>query len=126
MSEESEGLTLLRYVDERFKHLEQLFTLSQDNAKRAVDKAEVAQAAHNVAQNEWRQTLTDFRQNVPSRNEYDRLSAEVAAYKLEITTSLTRLVASRETSKEGRDDSKSWIAIAVAVLAVVVAYFKHG
>ncbi len=122
----SDGPTILEYVNERFKHLEQLFTLGQESAKRAVDKAEIAQTAHNVAQNEWRQTLTDFRQNVPSRQEFERLLNDLNSYKLEVSRILAAMAATKEAGRAGTDDIKTWIAIAIAALAIVVAYFKHG
>lgn len=72
-------------VDIRFKHLEQIVGLGQESAKRAVDKAEAAQAAHNVASNEWRNTLNDFKTSLVGRAEFDKLYQEFASNKLEVS-----------------------------------------
>jgi hypothetical protein len=116
-------------VDDRFKHLEQLLTLGQSNAQRAVDKAEATQTAHNVATNEWRATLNDFKATLVSRSEFERFYTEFSAYRLEQSRQASNLAGAKEgakevqqVSREGREDWKSNVALIVAIAAVIVAY----
>jgi hypothetical protein len=115
-------------VDERFIHTDRLNEIVQESAKRAIDKAESAQHAHNVAANEWRSTLNDFKNTLVSRAEYDRLERDFSAYRLEMSRLLAANEGSKRGAKEFRDDSKSmWalvIAVGSAVIAFVIAFLK--
>jgi hypothetical protein len=117
-------------VDERFKHQEQLTTLGQETAKRAVDKAEAAQSAHNVAANEWRGTLNDFKSTLIGRPEFDKLSADFTAYRLEVARLLSVMAGEKAGTKDTRDDSRStWalvIAVATALLMMAELFMRKG
>jgi hypothetical protein len=111
----------------RFVHTERMFQLSQDSAQRAVDKAESAQAAHNVAANEWRATLNDFKANLINRPEFDRFYAEFSAYRLEQSRQMSITAGAKQEKMENKEDWKSIVAIIISIAAVVIAYItRHG
>jgi len=107
-------------VDERFAHHQQLSQTLQQSAQLAIDKAERAQSAHNVAANEWRGTLNDFKSTLVSRAEFDRLSSDFAAYKLEAARLFSAAAGEKTGSRETKDDSKSMLAIVIAVATAAV------
>ncbi len=119
----------LKGVDDRFSHLEKLFTLAQDNTKRAVDKAEAAQSAHNTASNEWRGTLNDFKSTLVSRGEFEQLRQDFAAYRLEASRLFAAQAGEKSGTKDTKDDSRAWvgtaIAIVTAIVALVTVFVKH-
>lgn len=81
----SSSPTLREYVDLRFNHQDEITKLIKDNSDKATDKAETAQKAVNVASNEWRGTVTDINARTTPRTEFDKLSTDFSAYKLEST-----------------------------------------
>lgn len=105
---------------EKFKHMEQMFVIGQTEAKRAVDKAEAAQNAHNVASNEWRGTLNDFKATLVGRPEFDRFYAEFSAFRLEQSRVASGAAGQKAGQREYREDNKSFIAIVISVAAVAV------
>lgn len=115
-------------VEHRFKHLEQNITTGQETAKRAVDKAESAQSAHNVASNEWRGTLNDFKTTLIGRPEFDKLSADFTAYRLEVARLLSAQAGEKAGTKDVREDSRAmWaLVIAAAVGALEIARMFLG
>lgn len=114
----------------RFEHAAQVNALVQDSAKRAIDKAESSQAAHNIAANEWRGTLNDFKGTLVSKTEFDQLRSDFAAYRLEQSRLNSLSAGAKEGAKETRDDSKSlWamvIAVGSAAVTIALALLKHG
>lgn len=122
-SESEMQQALIKGYDQRFAHLEQVFHTGQETAKRAVDKAEAAQSAHNVAANEWRGTLNDFKSTLVGRPEFDRFYAEFSAFRLETS----RIASISQGEKSGTKDSKeshlALIALAIAILAIIVPFF---
>ncbi len=111
----------LRFVEERFRHHEQLSTQAQENAKRAVDKAEAAQSAHNTAANEWRGTLNDFKATLVSREEFQRLDRDFSAYRLEVSRLIASQTGASSAVRETKDDSSRWIGLVVGVGGVLIA-----
>jgi hypothetical protein len=65
------------------------------SAEKAIEKAEAAQAAHNVSQNEWRQTVNDLTKTVA---ETARHEAETLVSSLRQTTDIARDAAAKETA----------------------------
>ena len=125
----NDGPSMLQYVDERLAHTERLFEITQENAKRAVDKAEAAQHAHNVAANEWRGTLNDFKTTLVGRAEYDQLRNDFAAYRLEAAR-LFAATAGEKAGTKGADESGKWwittvIAVGSAVAVLVDLFLKR-
>ena len=144
MTTEKDGPSMLHYVEQRFagidatqaqtskaieaqfSRLEQLFTLGQDNAKRAVDKAEATQAAHNLAANEWRSTLNDFKSTLVNRSEFDRFYSEFSAYRLEQSRQQSLSAGAKQEKMEAKEDWKSILALVVAVASIVVTFlYRH-
>lgn len=125
---EISGALVAQSLNERFKHVEQLNDLGIESAKRAVDKAEDQQKAINVAQNEWRGTLNDFKSTLISRAEFDRLASDFAAYKLEaarlFSAAAGEKAGNRETQHEARaggQDTRDRMSLAVAVGVGIIA-----
>ena len=116
-------------VDERFKHIEQIVMLGQETAKRAVDKAEAAQGAHNVAANEWRGTLNDFKTTLVSKSEFDKLYTDFQSYRLEVARLFSQQIGEKSGSRENSGDSRAmWamvIAVAAVLMQVIVFAVKH-
>lgn len=106
-------------IDERFKHLEQIVTLGQETSKRAVDKAEAAQSAHNVASNEWRGTLNDFKTTLVNRAEFDKLYSEFAANKLEVS----KIIAAQSGNKEGISSAAGVVIVVVTIIIAALGVF---
>src|ERR1700721_2104400 len=63
------------------------------SSEKAIEKAESAQAAHNVSQNEWRQTVTDLTKTVA---ETARHEAETLVSSLRQTTDIAREATTKE------------------------------
>lgn len=118
---DSVRLTAVKGIDERFKHLEQLFNVNSEATKRAVDKAESAQAAHNVASNEWRGTLNDFKATLVGREEFQRLDRDFSAYRLEVSRIIAAQAGEKSGTKETKDESKFWTQNAIAIIAALIA-----
>jgi hypothetical protein len=116
---------LERNMDARFSHTEQMFELAQDSAKRAVDKAELAQGAHNVASNEWRATLNDFKVTLVGRAEFDRFYAEFSAYRLEQSRQMSLSAGAKQERTESKEDWKSLLALIIAIGAAVAAFLTR-
>jgi hypothetical protein len=108
-------------IDGRFTHADQLNALVQESAKRAVDKAESAQHAHNIASNEWRGTLNDFKNTLVSKAEFEQLRTDFAAYRLEQSRLNSSAAGAKEATKETRDDNKSLWAMVIAVASIAVS-----
>jgi len=104
-------------IDQRFQHTDKMSLVVQDGAMRAIDKAENAQQAHNVASNEWRSTLNDFKNTLISRQEFDRLERDFSAYRLEMSRLFAADAGSKQAVKETKDDSKSLWALVVSIAA---------
>lgn len=115
-------------TNDRFLYVERLTAQAEDNTKLATATAADVQKQHNVAQNEWRATLTDFRQNTPTRPEFDKITSEVTALRLELSTRLSlqqgERAGTKETTQEHRstkEDSRAGMAIVIAAATGVVA-----
>jgi len=110
------GPSLLEYVNQRFADMQ-----------RAADKAQEVQAAHNIAANEWRATLNDFKAGVVNRVEFERLQGEFSAYKLEVARILAATAGEKTGSRDVGDTSKWLITTVIALVALAVAVlWKHG
>jgi len=124
-----------KYVEAKFDHQEEITRLIKEAADAATTKAEQAQHAHNVASNEWRQTVQDFKDATTTRTEFDRLAADFAAYKLEIAQTVAarqlretgRQEGTQENRRESRASAGMIISIAVAaatIAALVIGYLR--
>lgn len=127
-AERDRQLAYIKGYDEKFVHLEQMFTTGQESAKRAVDKAEAAQTAHNLAANEWRGTLNDFKSTLISRAEFERFYTEFSAYRLEASRLASVLSGEKLATKETKDSGRDYLGMAVAAVGViagtVIAFLK--
>lgn len=120
--------SLARYagVRQEVEHARELLQLAQDNSKRAVDKSEATQAAHNVAANEWRGTLNDFKSTLINRSEFERLSNEFSAYRLEVSRLLAASSGEKSATREGKETSLTQLSLvsgAIAIIASVAVAF---
>jgi hypothetical protein len=116
---------LEKNMNERFVHSTEMFSLAQEGAKRAVDKAEGAQHAHNVAANEWRSTLNDFKTTLVGRSEFDRFYSEFSAYRLEQSRQMSLSAGVKQEKAENREDWKSIVALIVAIASAVVTFMMR-
>lgn len=105
---------------ERFRHLEQLFNVNAEAARRAIDKAESAQAAHNVAANEWRGTLNDFKTTLVGREEFQRLDRDFSAYRLEVSRIIAEQRGGKEVRAETKDSTQWFASNAIALIAAAL------
>ena len=119
---------LFKGVEDKFRFVETLAKQAEENTKLATATAGETQRQHNVAQNEWRATLTDFRQNTPTRPEFDKLAVEVTALRLELSTRLSvaqgekvGMQETRQGSRETKEDSRAGMAIVIAAASGIVA-----
>lgn len=111
-------------IDQRFEHTDRMSLVVQEGAKRAIDKAEGAQHAHNVAANEWRNTLNDFKNTLVARGEFDRLERDFSAYRLEMSRLFAAEAGSKQAVKETKEDSKSMWALVVSVATAAFIIFS--
>lgn len=110
----------IKSTDDRFSYVERLSAQAEENTRAATTTAADTQKQHNVAQNEWRATLTDFRQNTPTRPEFDKLTSEMTALRLELSTKFSQQQGERTATKETKDDSK-WMITTVVAVAIAAA-----
>lgn len=108
-------VALQNTIDARFGHADQMNKLIQESARRAVDKSEEQQHAVNVAGNEWRATLNDFKGSSATKTELDQFRNDFAAYRLEQQAINSQLAGEKHGIKESKDDSKSMWALVVSV-----------
>ena len=120
-AQQRNALTYRTGIDERFKHMEQLFQAIQASAQIAVDKAEAAQRAHNIGANEWRSTLNDFKTSLVSRTEFDRFYAEFAAYRLESARMAASIAGNKEGTRETKETSMAQMTLIAAAVSALVA-----
>jgi hypothetical protein len=69
---------------EKFADTEKLYDVIREMSDRASDKAEKAQGSINIAQNEWRATFQEYTKLTVLRPEFDKLSNEMAAVRLDM------------------------------------------
>lgn len=116
-------------LDRRFQDAEKVQTLIQQAAARAIDKSEQAQHNHNVASNEWRNTLNDFKNSAVSRVEFDRMEKDFSAYRLEASRLFSIEAGSRQGAREIKDDGKAFwalvVAVASALVTMAITFFRH-
>lgn len=105
-------------------HTKQMLQTAQDNLKLQSERSEKTQHDINVASNEWRSTLNDFRGSVATKEELNRLYAEHGAYKLENEKRTAAAIGERAAKVESKEDWKSVAALAIAIAAAALAYFK--
>lgn len=105
----------------RIEHLHQLANQTQEASKRAIDKAEAAQAAHNIASNEWRGTLNDFKSTLVSKAEFDRFYQEFSAYRLETSRTSSLFQGEKSGVKESKDSNLAVIGLIVAIVSTLVS-----
>lgn len=105
----------------RINQVEAHFKEVHDLTQRAMDKAEDAQQAHNHAANEWRGTLNDFRFTLVQRPEFDRLTADFAAYRLETASLMAAMTASKTAVKDVQDDGIAKWTVGASIVATLVA-----
>ena len=77
-------LTLEKSLLEKFSDTEKLYDVIREMSDRASDKAEKAQGSINIAQNEWRTTFQEYTKLTVLRPEFDKLSNEMAAVRLDM------------------------------------------
>ena len=126
--------SFIKGYDEKFAHLEQMFVTGQDTAKRAVDKAEAAQNAHNIASNEWRGTLNDFKSTLIGRPEFERFYGEFSAYRLESARIASMTQGEKSGVRETKETSMAQLgmfgaavgAIAAIVVSVAIAVLGNN
>jgi len=111
----------IKGYDERFQHLEQMFLTGQETAKRAVDKAEAAQNAHNLASNEWRGTLNDFKSTLIGRPEFERFYSEFSAYRLESARINSMTQGEKTGTKETKETNIGTLTLIIAVVSVAAS-----
>lgn len=110
------------HLASEIEHGKKMLSTAQDNAKLQADDAKKTQHDINVASNEWRATLTDFRSSVPTKDELNRFYSEFVAYKLENEKRLAAATGERSAKSESKDDWRGNAALIVAIAAVIVAY----
>lgn len=116
-------VALEKSIDNRFTHRDEITALIKEASERATVKAEQAQQAHNVAANEWRKTVQDFKDATTSRTEFNQLAASFSAYKLEIAQTIAARQLSDSAAARGaegqRTESRASIGSLVAIAALV-------
>lgn len=123
---EKTGKSAKRHLRDEIAHTKQMLETAQATMKVQAERAEKTQHDINVASNEWRSTLNDFRGSVATKLELDRLYAEFGAYKLENEKRMAASVGERIAKGESKEDWKGYAALIIAVLAAALAYFgKH-
>lgn len=123
---ESASLARKDHLGAEIEHSKKMLQAAQDNLKLQSDRSEKTQHDINIASNEWRATLNDFRSSVATSAELDRLYGEFAAYKLENEKRTAATSGERAAKGESKDDWKSIAALVIAVSAAALAYFsKH-
>ena len=111
----------------RIEHGRTMAEQAQKAAQLAIDKAEAAQAAHNVASNEWRGTLNDFKSSLVGRPEFEGFRREFDAYRLEASRVASKTAGESAGGKDFRESHGMLAALliaAVAAGAALVALFK--
>ncbi len=129
-------------VDAALASADKLVKAAFDAANKAVEKAQTAQDQHNVAQNEWRGSLSDVTKNNVARTEFISTIESLKEQLLKAESGLRADVASLRESRSksaGHDEiqmidrtQKNWaigIAISmglglVALLGTVLSWFK--
>ena len=115
-----DSVSLKEYIDEKFQDAEKMFNLVRELSERSNDKAENAQAAINVAQNEWRATFQEYTKLTVLRPEFEKLDQSLSALRLEIATKLSSDSGSKSGAREIKEDSKSIVALIISVLTFVI------
>lgn len=114
------------HLASEIEHAKKMLQTAQENLREQSGRAEKTQHDINIASNEWRTTLNDFRGNVPTKDELNRFYAEFGAYKLEIEKRTAIALGERSAKVESKDDWKSIAALVIALAAAALAYFsKH-
>lgn len=115
-------------IHDRFVYVEQLSKQVEESIKQSTVIAAETQKQHNLSQNEWRATLTDFTKNTPTRPEFDKLTGEMTALRLELSTKFSMQQGERAGTKDVlqehravKDDSRAGMAIVIAAATGVVA-----
>lgn len=108
-------------VDERFRHTEEIARIIREASQTAVNKAEAAQSAHNLAANEWRGTLNDFKTTLVSRAEFDKLYGDFQAYRMEVSRLLSVQAGIKEGTREIRVDTREAQQVSTAQMTLIVA-----
>lgn len=118
---------LLDGINVRFHHFEEMNVMSVENAKRAVDKAEAQQANINIASNEWRSTLNDFKLTTVSRAEFIQLREDFSAYRLEAARLFSAAQSEKTTTREvhmdsraGMQDNRAGVSLSMAAIAGII------
>jgi hypothetical protein len=102
-------------------HIGEVFKLIQGAAERATDKAEAAQHAVNMAQNEWRATINDFKRDTVDVKAFEKLSEDFRAYKLEVAKSLSSQSGSHQGITDSQAIQRADKAHFQATLAIIVS-----
>lgn len=111
------------HLKSEIEHTKQMLQAAQDSLRAQNERAEKTQHDINVASNEWRSTLNDFRGTVATKVELDRLYSEFGSYKLENEKRTAATVGERTAKVENKEDWKSIVAMVISIAAVVMAYF---
>lgn len=123
---EAASVSRKNHLQDEIEHTKHMLQTAQESLKLQSERAEKTQHDINIASNEWRSTLNDFRGSVATSAELDRLYAEHGAYKLENEKRMAASAGERIAKGESKEDWKGYAALIIAVLAAALAYFgKH-
>ena len=121
-------LTLEKSLLEKFSDTEKLYDVIREMSDRASDKAEKAQGSINIAQNEWRTTFQEYTKLTVLRPEFDKLSNEMAAVRLDMEKKFSAQSGEKSGARETKDDSKAMWAMVISVgtfaVMLLVEIFK--
>jgi hypothetical protein len=106
---------------ERIDALKGLIQVQMAAIDKATTLALAAQQNVNMSQNEWRAALNDITRNLPGRPEFDRLSNDFAAYRLETARILAAGAGAIGGVKETKEETRASLSSVVAIAAVVVS-----
>jgi len=113
-------LTLEKSLLSKFDDSDKLYDVIREMSDRASDKAEKAQAAINVAQNEWRTTFQEYTKLTVLRPEFDKQSGDLAAVRLDMEKKFSAQTGEKFGARETKDDSKAMWAMVISVGTFVV------
>lgn len=119
---ERASLQRKEHLKSSIDHTEEMLKAAQDNLKLHNERAEKTQHDINIASNEWRSTLNDFRGSVATKLELDRLYVEFGAYKLENEKRMAASVGERAAKVENKEDWKSLAALVISIGVGILTY----
>ena len=113
-------LTLEKSLLGKFSDSDKLYDVIREMSDRASDKAEKAQAAINIAQNEWRTTFQEYTKLTVLRPEFDKQAGDLAAVRLDMEKKFSAQTGEKSGARETKDDSKAMWAMVISVGTFVI------